>query len=90
MMIIKNIAILFAALSIGGIFVILFAIARCGRGVIGRVFKIAITAAALCLAFFASAYSALWFWGIVIGYVLGLFALSLCIVSGNADRACNR
>jgi hypothetical protein len=86
MLFIKNIAILIVAMMVGGTFSFLFAVARCGKAAIGLISKISVTTAAIGLSIFFSGYNIMWLFGITIGYVFGIFIISLCVASGEYDR----
>lgn len=87
MLLIKNMAILIVAMMVGGTFSFLFAIVRCwNRAAIGLISKIAVTTATIGLAIFFSGYNTMWLFGITIGYVFGIFIISLCVASGEYDR----
>ena len=84
-MIIK-ILILLAALSIGGTLAMLLPIVRCVKcGKLRGVLMGGVTALAVGLAVLLSAYNIVWLWGIIAGYVIGVFAVSVIVVGAEAD-----
>jgi peptidoglycan/LPS O-acetylase OafA/YrhL len=87
MTILKAIFILLISLSIGGIGGIACIIARRYKPAIRYSVFAGVFAVLTGIVCFASSHSILWIWGLAIGFIVGIFTMSLCMVSGESDKA---
>lgn len=85
---IVKILILFAALSIGGTLAVFLPIIRCAKGKLRGFLMAGITALTVGLAIVLSAYNVIWLWGIIAGYAVGVFIVSIIVVGAKADDCC--
>ena len=84
-----NLAVLFAASAIGSTCSFGVAVLRLANPIVRKIAVATIITCVAALAFFIFPDNAFWTWGIIVGFIGGLFALSMCIVSGDAEsRAC--